>query len=140
MPSNLLPNSSFELDFSQRIRTLRAERKVQTNWGDLQNRLSLKATALGQVPETPPESAAAGDAVDGTRVGAIRLEAVSGGAEGHLTSPVVDVVPCQVYTLSVYARSDEPSARLNPGVWTRPLDFEGTPDMLGWSLPLTGEW
>ena len=140
MPANLLPNSSFELDFSQQIRTPRAERKVQTNWGDLQNRLTLKATALGQVPETPPQSAAVEDAVDGARVGAIPLEAVPGGAEGHLTSPVVEVVPCQVYTLSVYARSGEPSARLNLGVWTRPLDFEATPDMLGWSLPLTGEW
>ena len=33
MPANLLQYSSFELDFSQQIRTLRAEKQVQTNSG-----------------------------------------------------------------------------------------------------------
>ena len=140
MTVNLLPNSSFELEFSQPIQTRRADLRVLTNWGDLQNRLTLQAMALEQVPEKQPTSVAADDAADGARVGEIHVEARSGGAEGHLTSPVVEVTPCLVYTLSVYARSDEPSARLQLGVWTRPVDFDRVPDTLSWSLPLTSQW
>ena len=40
----------------------------------------------------------------------------------------------------MYDCSNDPSARLNLSVWTRPLDFESTPDMRSWSLSLTGQW
>ena len=105
MPKNLLPNASFELDFGEGL---------CTNWGDLQNELTLPLSLTGQQERTPPCIEARDDAVDGEYAARLTLDpAADGGAVGHLTSPVVAVKPGQVYTLSVYARSDEPSARLN---------------------------
>ena len=141
MSRNLLPNGSFELDLSQPIHATWREMRVNTNWGDLQNRLTLLATALGQAPETAPESVAVGNAPDGARGAEIHLEATDAGASvGHLTSPVVEVTPQQVYTVSVYARSEEPSAQLQLGLWTTPVDFNRPADFLSYSLPLTSEW
>ena len=56
MPKNLLPNASFELDFGEGL---------CTNWGDLQNELTLPLSLTGQQERTPPYIEARDDAVDG---------------------------------------------------------------------------
>ena len=128
---NVLPNASFELEFGETI---------PTNWADLQNVLTLKATAMGQQPEDPPMIEPADDAVDGLHAAKITLAASDNGAAGHLTSPAMAVRPCQAYTLSVYARSDEPSARLQLGLWRRPVDFTQSPDSVSKAIPLGPSW
>ena len=140
MSENLLPNGSFELDLSQPVHANWREMRFNTNWGNLQNRLTLKATALGQAPEQAPESVSQPEALDGERVGEISLEQTATGAVGHMTSPVIKVRPAQVHTLSVYARSEEPSARLQLGIWTTPVDFTRSPNELSYSIPLTTGW
>ena len=132
MPKNLLPNASFELDFGEGL---------CTNWGDLQNELTLPLSLTGQQEHTPPCIEARADAVDGEYAARLTLDpAADGGAVGHLTSPVVAVKPGQVYTLSVYARSDEPSARLELGLWTRPLDFRQRPSRVSQPRQLSTDW
>ena len=134
MPStaaNLLPNASFELDFGD---------IVPTNWGDTQNELSLKVQATGQTPNVWPSSEAAGDAVDGERVGRVETEAADDGAAGHLLSPMINVQSCTPHTISVYAKCDDPSAKLEIGLWARPVDLMQTPSSLSHSLALTGQW
>ena len=132
MPKNLLPNASFEMDFGT---------PLCTNWGDLQNELTLPLSLTGQQERTPPRIEARADAVDGEFVARLELDSsAEGGALGHLTSPVVDVKPGQVYTLSVYARSDEPSAQLELGLWTCPLDFRQQPGMLSQPRQLSTAW
>ena len=56
MPKNLLPNASFEMDFGT---------PLCTNWGDLQNELTLPLSLTGQQERTPPRIEARPDAVDG---------------------------------------------------------------------------
>ena len=94
---NVLPNASFEVGFGEGL---------QTHWADYQNALTIKLTSTGQLPKTWPAIEKRVDAPDGTH--AVRL-AVAPDAPGHLPSPVVGVKPGHAYTLSVYARSDEPS-------------------------------
>ena len=149
MPSkNLLPNASFELDFGD---------TVPTNWGDTQNELALQLhldlnpdeIGITQVPQISPHSEAIGEAVDGERAARVETEPAlnsdetgeSGGtAVGHLLSPMVNVTPCTPYTISVYARSGEASAKLEIGLWTHPVDFTQSPDSLSYTLPLSTEW
>ncbi len=137
MGKNLLPNASFELSFGEQI---------PTNWGDLQNVLTLKLTATGQVPKTPPEIERQAQTVDGEHVAAIPLERVDGGAPGatgpigHLTSPAVPIKQGRAYTLSVHACSSTPSTTLELAFWTRPLDWTGQPDALSHPVPMTKTW
>ena len=55
----------------------------------------------------------------------------------HLTSPVVAILPLHIYTLSVYARSNAPAAKLRLSLWTHPLDFDEAPDYASPPMPLT---
>ena len=145
---NLLPNASFELDFGD---------PVPTNWGDTQNELTLQlhldlkpdGTGITQVPHVPPRSEAIGEVVDGERAARVETEVPlnpdetgtgASTAVGHLLSPMVRVVPCTPYTISVYARSDEASVKLEIGLWTRPADFTQSPDSLSHALPLSTKW
>ncbi|MDP6438291.1 MAG: hypothetical protein QGH74_01520, partial [Candidatus Brocadiia bacterium] len=91
MGRNLLPNASFELSFGEQI---------PTNWGDLQNVLTLKLTATGQGPEKPPGIERQAQTVDGEHVAAIPLERIDKGSVGHLTSPAVPIKQGRAYTLS----------------------------------------
>ena len=125
---NLLPNASFELDFGDGL---------QTHWADYQNALTLKLTATGQLPKTYPARAEQKDVPDGSH--AVRL-AVQPVAAGHLPSPVLEVKPGQAYTLSVYARSDEPSAAIKLTLWTRAMDFGAAPDVASAAMRLSKEW
>ena len=145
---NLLPNASFELDFGD---------TVPTNWGDTQNELALQLhldlnpdqIGTTQVPQVPPRSTAMDETVDGDRAARVETEAAlnpdemadsSSAAVGHLLSPMVGVTPCTPYTISVYARSDDPSAKLEIGLWTHPVDFTQSPDSLSYAMPLSTEW
>ena len=128
---NILPNASFELDFGDH---------VPTNWADTQNELSLKLQVLGQIAETQPRSAILADTVDGERVARVETEARDDEAVGHLLSPMVSVTPCTPYVISIFARSDDPSARLEIGLWTRPIDWAQTPDNSSFSQPLSPMW
>ena len=144
---NLLPNASFELDFGD---------TVPTNWGDTQNELSLRLhldlnpdeAGTTQVPQVPPRSEVIGKAVDGERAARVETEAAlypnemgnSSTAVGHLLSPMVSVVPCTPYTITVYARSDEASAKLEIGLWTKAVDFTDTAASLSYAMPLSTEW
>ena len=106
-PRNLLPNASFELDFGQGL---------PSNWTDMLSPLTVKLTATGQAPQCPPVIEDSADAPEGRRV--VRIP-VGVGQPGHLVSPVVPLKSGQAYTLSAYARSDLPSARLTLTAWTR---------------------
>ena len=147
-PKNLLPNASFEFDFGD---------TVPTNWSDTQNELTLRLhidlnpdeAGTTQVPQVTPRSEAADEAVHGERVARVETEAAlnpdemgesSGTAVGHLLSPLVGVVPCTPYTISVYVRSDEPSAKLEIGLWTKAVDFTEEADSLSYEMPLSTEW
>ncbi len=140
LSKNLLPNASFELDFGD---------TVPTNWGDTQNELTLQLHvalnpdeigATGQAPQTPPRSEPVGDAVNGEWAARIETEEGSSRAVGHLISPMVSVEPCTPHTISVCARSDDPSAKLEIGLWTRPVDFTQTPDALSYPMSLSTTW
>ena len=147
-PRNLLPNASFELAFGD---------PVPTNWGDTQNQLTLqlhldlKPDEIGvtQVPLVSPRSEVINEGVDGERAARVETEAAlpphetgeSGStAVGHLLSPMVNVMPCTPHTISVYARSDEPSAKLEIGLWTCPVDFTQPPGSHSYTLPLSTKW
>ena len=146
LSKNLLPNASFELDFGD---------SVPTNWGDTQNELTLQLhldlnpdeTGTTQVPQVPPRSKAMGETIDGERAARVETEATpheagknGSTAVGHLLSPMVSVAPCTPHTISVYARSDEASAKLEIGLWTRPVDFTQSADSLSYAMPLSTEW
>lgn len=147
LSKNLLPNASFELDFGD---------SVPTNWGDTQNELALQLhldlnpdeIGITQVPQVSPRSEATDETVDGKRAARVETEpalnsdetAESGSAVGHLLSPMVNVTPCTPYTISVYARSDDASAKLEIGLWTHPVDFSQSPDSLSYAMPLSTEW
>ena len=145
---NLLPNASFELDFGD---------TVPTNWGDTQNELTLQLhldlnpdeVGVTQVPQVPPRSETMDETVEGERAARVETEAALNSDEtgesgstavGHLLSPMVSVTPCTPYTISIYARSDEASAKLEIGLWTRPVDFTQSPDSFSYTLPLSTEW
>ena len=151
---NLLPNASFELDFGEYL---------PGNWADMQNRLTLNLSASKQIPFPDPpftsspamleQARSAGrktdvgprieqveSAVDGDRAARVGLDEARWGIRGHLTSPVVRIQAVHIYTLSVYARSDEPSARLLLGLWIRPLDFDDAPDYVGEPTCLGVDW
>jgi len=129
--SNLLPNASFELDFGDGI---------PTNWGDTHSELTIKVQALVQTPKIAPRSETVGDAVDGERAARVETEELDSAAVAHLTSPLVQVQPCAPHTISVHAKSDEPSATLEIALWTRPVDFTQPPDALSYSMPLAADW
>ncbi len=148
LSKNLLPNASFELDFGA---------PVPTNWGDTQNELTLqlhldlKPDEIGttQVPQVPPHSEAIGETVDGERAARVETEVTlnpdetgesSSTAVGHLLSPMVSTTSCTPYTISVYARSDDSSAKLEIGLWTRPVDFRQSADSLSYAMLLSTEW
>ena len=128
---NLLPNASFELDFGD---------NVPTNWADTHHELTIRLQATDRAPKVIPRSEAVGDAVDGERAARVETEGNDGGAAGHLTSPLVPVQPCTPHTISVYARSEDPSAKLEIGLWTRPVDFTQTADSLSFPMPLSADW
>ena len=151
---NLLPNASFELDFGEFL---------PGNWADMQNRLTLNLSARQQIvfpdpsftssPAMLEQRRAAGrktdigarieqvaDAVDGARAARVPIEEGRWGIRGHLTSPVVSIKAVHIYTLSVYARSDAPGARLRLGLWIRPMDFDEAPDYVSESMPLIAAW
>jgi len=132
-PKNLLPNASFELAFGY---------GVPDNWFDMYNPLTMKLAATDQIPQSVPEDwwkgiEGAADAPDGPKV--VRVP-IPEGQPGHLISPMVPLKMGQVYTLSAYARSDAPSAKLALTVWMRPLDWTVAPDVQSEPLPLTVEW
>ena len=143
--NNLLPNASFEFDFGD---------NVPTNWADTHNPLTIKLQATGQAAKVTPRSEPVGDAVDGERAARIETEENQtpnaatdchrvrslGRAVGHLTSPLVSVLPCTPHTISVYAKSDDPSAKLEIGLWTRPVDHTQIPDALSYPTPLSTDW
>ena len=144
-PKNLLPNASFELDFGD---------TVPTNWGDTQNELTLRLH-LDLKPDepgttqVPPRSKVIDEVVDGERAARVETEAAlnpdemgnsSSIAVGHLLSPMVSIAPCTPHTISVYARSSEVSAKLEIGLWTRPVDFTQSADSLSYAVPLSTEW
>jgi len=128
---NLLPNASFELDFGDNL---------PTNWGDTQNELTIKLQATGQAPKVPPRSEAVAAAVDGERAARIETEEGDGGAVAHLISPMVSVQPCTPHTMSVYAKCDDTSAKLEIGLWTRLVDFAQQADSLSYPIPLSADW
>jgi len=139
-PKNLLPNASFELGFGQ---------GWPNNWADMLNPLTIQLSAasrpsatsswarLSAFLETAPMSEEAVDAPEGNRVARIPIPE---GKPGHLISPVVSLKKGQTYTLSAYARSDTPSAKLAFAVWTRPVDWRENPDAQSEPLPLTNRW
>ncbi len=128
--ANLLPNASFELGFGEAM--------LPTHWADYQNRLTLRLTATGQVPPPWPSSLEQQEgAPDGRHV--VRI-VVAPGAPGHLPSPVVPIKAAQAYTISLYARSDEPSAKIRLTMWTRPLDFRTQPDTFSRDIALSDKW
>jgi len=156
-PKNLLPNASFELDFGHPKHDwvrLNPGQGLSTNWTDMLTPLTMKLVATGQVAKmTPveelPTIEEVSDAPDGSRAVAIPIPE---GKSGHLTSPVVPLKPGQSYTLSVYARSDVPSAQLRLCVWTEPVDWRQEcpwgyfaqpatgPNAYSEPLPLTNQW
>ena len=156
-PKNLLPNASFELDFGHPKHDwvhMNPGQGLSTNWTDMFTPLTMKLLATGQVSDpTPVEELPAieevSDAPDGSRAVAIPMPE---GKPGHLTSPVVPLKFGQSYTLSVYARSDVPSAQLRLCVWTEPVDWRQEcpwgyfdqpptgPNAYSEPLPLTNQW
>lgn len=130
-PKNLLPNASFELDLGDGI---------PSNWADTHNPLTIKVEATSQNPQVTARSEAVSDPIDGERAARVETEACGGGAVGHLTSPLVRVQPCTPHVISVFARSDDPSAKLQLGMWTRLVDFTQTPDSLSHPMPLSPDW
>ena len=119
---NLLPNASFELEFGQAKHAwvkYDPGEGAGDNWTDMFNSLTMPIAARKEVPEVWPAIEPAADAPDGQRVAVITAAA---GKPGHLTSPVVALKGGHGYTLSVYARTDDPTARLQMCVWHQPLD------------------
>ena len=126
--ANVLPNASFELGFGEGL---------PTHWLDYQNRFTLKLMTKGQIPSGQPGIERHEEAPDGYQV--VRLPAAPN-APVHLPSPVLAIRPAQAYTLSVYARSDEPSARIQLTMWTRSMDFEQAPDAYSPQIALSDKW
>ena len=139
-PRNLLPNASFELPFGQEKHAwtrYNPGEGAPDNWTDMFNPLTIQLHAAGQVPVAAPVIQEVDGAPDGGRAVAISF---SEGKPGHLTSPVVSLKPGQAYTLSVYARSDVPSAKLHLCMWNRPANWNETPDAQSEELPLSKQW
>ena len=137
---NLLPNASFELPFGQEKHAWIKNNPGQgapDNWTDMLNPFTIRLHAAGQVPDAPVIEDV-DDAPDGSRAVAIPIPE---NQPGHLTSPVVSLKPGQAYTLSVYARSDVPAARLRLCVWNRPVVcWRATPDAQSEPLPVSEHW
>ena len=139
-PKNLLPNASFELAFGPAKHNwvkYNPGYGSATNWMDMVNPLTISLAASGQTPEMFPVIEETRDAPDGNRAVAI---SVSGEKPGHLTSPVVPMKGGQAYTLSVYARSDVPSATLRLAVWNRSMDWRLAPDALSEPTVVSKRW
>ena len=139
-PKNLLPNASFELTLGQAKHDWVKNNPgygSATNWTDMVNPLTIKLAATDQLLENMPVIEPVDDAVNGSRAVAIPFSADQ---PGHLTSPVVSLKPGQAYTLSVYARSDIPSAKLRLAVWNRVMDWREKPDAEGEPIPLSDDW
>ena len=125
---NLLPNASFELDFGQAKHKWVKYNPGEggpDNWTDVFNPLTIPLAATGQAPAAMPVIEEVADAPDGGRAAVIPIPE---DGPGHLTSPVVPMKGGQAYTLSVFARSDTPSAKLQLRVWTNAMDWRETPD------------
>lgn len=101
------------------------------------NPLTLKLPVTEQVPKVEPVIEEVADAPEGSRAVAI---SVSENQPGHLISPVVPMKFGQAYSLSVYARSDVPDAKLRLRVWNRPMDWRETPDAQSEPMALSDQW
>ena len=137
---NLMPNASFELDFGQAKHDwvkYNPGEGAADNWTDMFNPFTMPLAARHQVPEAWPVIEAAAEAPDGQRAAVISM---AKDKPGHLTSPVVAIKGGQAYTLSVYARSDHPSARLQLCAWHQPLDWAEAPDAQSEPLQVTAQW
>ncbi len=144
-PKNLLPNASFELPLGQEKHQWTARDPgygSPTNWTDMVNPLTLQLMASGQVSIGPPsETDPVIEEVPGTPEGSRAVAvSVSKNEPAHLTSPVVPMKYGQAYTLSVYARSDLPSAKLRLGVWNQPMDWRNEPDAQSVPISVTEDW
>ena len=144
-PKNLLPNASFELPLGQEKHQWIARDPgygSPTNWTDMVNPLTLQLVATGQVSIGPPsETDPVIEEVPGTPEGSRAVAvSVSKNEPAHLTSPVVPMNYGQAYTLSVYARSDLPSAKLRLGVWNQPMDWRNEPDAQSAPISVTEDW
>lgn len=126
--TNLLSNASFELGFGE---------GPPTHWLDYQNRFTLKLTTAGQIPTGQPVVEAEASSPDGQH--AVRLPTTSK-APTHLPSPLVAIRPAQAYTLSIYARSADPSARIQLTMWTRSMNFDQAPDAYSPAFSLSADW
>ncbi len=139
-PKNLLPNASFELDLGQEKHEWTKYNPGQgapDNWTDMFTPLTMKLAVTGQLPDAVPVIEAVDDAPDGARAAAIPVAA---GQPGYLTSPIMPLKGGQAYTLSVYARSDVPSANLHLAVWTHTVDLRETPDAQSEPITVNGQW
>ncbi|HCN08543.1 MAG TPA: hypothetical protein DIT01_11475 [Lentisphaeria bacterium] len=137
---NLLPNASFELDFGQAKHEWVKYNPGEggpDNWTDVFNPLTIPLAATGQAPAAMPVIEEVADAPDGGRATVIPIPE---DGPGHLTSPVVPMKGGQVYTLSVFARSDTPSAKLQLRVWTNAMDWRETPDAESEPIQIGGDW
>ncbi|MDP7398574.1 MAG: sialidase family protein [Lentisphaeria bacterium] len=137
---NLLPNASFELDFGQAKHDwvkYNPGEGAADNWTDMFTPLTMKLAVTGQLPDAVPVIEAVDDAPDGARAAAIPVAA---GQPGYLTSPIMPLKGGQAYTLSVYARSDVPSANLHLAVWTHTVDLRETPDAQSEPITVNGQW
>ncbi len=137
---NLLPNASFELDFGQARHEwvkYNPGEGAGDNWTDLFNPLTMPIAAGKQVPEARPAIEPAANAPDGQRAAVITAAVAK---PGHLTSPVVALKGGHGYTLSVYARSDDPAVRLQMGMWHQPLDWTVPPDAQSEPIQVTKQW
>ena len=137
---NLLPNASFELDFGQAKHEWVKYNPGEggpDNWTDVFNPLTIPLAATGQAPAAMPVIEEVADAPDGGRAAVIPIPQ---DGPGHLTSPVVPMKGGQAYTLSVFARSDTPSAKLQLRVWTNAMDWRETPDAESEPIPVGEDW
>lgn len=125
---NLLPNASFELGFGE---------QSPTHWHDYQNQFTINLTATEQIPPGHASVEQHPDVPDGTHF--VRLP-VTPADPAHLPSPMIQVRSAQAYTLSVYARSDEPSARIQLTMWTRSMDLQEPPDAASLKFSLGKQW
>ncbi len=125
---NLLPNASFELGFGEHM---------PTHWLDYQNQFTLKLLVHGQVPATQPTLVDEKEAPDGQH--AVRLS-LTPDRPAHLPSPLLAIRPAQAYTLSIFARSSEPTARLQLTLWTRSMNLSEPPDIFSPQYTLSPQW
>ena len=137
---NLLSNASFELALEQAKHDWIKNNPgcgSASNWTDMVNPLTIRLSATGQVPEVMPVIEKLAEAVDGNQTVAIPILT---NQHGHLTSPVVPMKPGQAYTLSVFARSDDPYATLCLAVWNRPVNWCENPDAQSEPIQVSMGW